>query len=328
MRKSINERVACVEEREEADLWKALTENYLKTRIHRGIFPSTIRTERRVLALFRWFLERASVKGPPGLRRAHLEEWETFLTKRYRSRQAGKQGIPITGTTVYGWTSMVLGFVGFLVKTDRLLVDPRVGFERAKYHRQPRRFIPTIEEVARLLDGIEPTTPMATRDRAILELFYSTGLRLGELHRLDLYDLDLRRCQVQVREGKGGRDRVLPFGARARAALEDYLKETRPLWWTPAAGDAAFLSQRGLRMARHSIGRIFQLWRRRLRLPFLTAHRLRHACATHLLLRGADMRFVQQMMGHREITTTQRYTHLVPMDLAEVHKKTHPRGAR
>jgi integrase/recombinase XerD len=223
---------------------------------------------------------------------------------------------------------MVLGFVGFLVKTDRLLVDPRVGFERGKHRRQPRRFIPTIEEVARLLDAIEPVTPMAIRDRAILELFYSTGLRRGELHRLDLYDLDLRRCQVHVREGKGGQDRIVPFGARARAALEDYLKEARPLWWTPAAGEAVFLSRRGFRMHHGSIGRMFHLWRRRLGLPFLTAHRLRHACATHLLLRGADMRFVQQMMGHREITTTQRYTHLVPMDLVEVHKKTHPRGMR
>ena len=130
----------CVNE----ETWRDLADLYLNARLRRGIVKAGRVRDRHVLRLFRWFLERDRVDRPRALTRRHLEAWEDFLENDYRSRASRTRGLPITSVTRYGWTSVVLQFVEFLIRTDRLVVDPRVGFLRSRIRRTPRRQIPTM----------------------------------------------------------------------------------------------------------------------------------------------------------------------------------------
>jgi site-specific recombinase XerD len=160
------------------------------------------------------------------------------------------------------------------------------------------RGILTIAQAHRLMTAPYPGSPIGLRDRAILELVYGTGLRLGEATRTDVTDLDLRAKLLLVRNGKGRKDRIVPIGGAAAAALDTYLTESRP---------ALFLARTGARLSAISLRARIQLAARRLGLR-LTPHALRHTCATHLLRGGADLRHVQALLGHRRLTTTALYT--------------------
>lgn len=306
------------------ETWRELVELHLKSRQRQGRAPITTKADRKVLLLFLWFLERQRVERPADLTRRHLEAWEDYLETDYRSRH---KGLPITSVTRYGWTSSVVLFVGYLVHTDRMVIDPRVGFDRSRLKRNPNRMIPTEEEVERFLAIIEGPEPVILRDRAIFEILYSTGLRRGEMCRLDLYDMDLTGLTVTVRQGKGGFDRVVPLGPSVAEFLHSYLVDVRHYWWTPKAGDALFVSAAGNRLSGATLGQRCLFWAHQARLPHITPHRLRHACATHMLRAGADVRHVQVLLGHQEITTTQQYTHLVNPDLERTHRRSHPRGS-
>lgn len=299
---------------------------YELERRHSGLATSTLHKERRVLHLFARFLERRSIHAPAALRRHHLEAWLDYLSDKYRIPYGKRKGQELRATTTYNWMAQTRTFVGYLVNTGRLLVDPRGGFSLPRYNRSRRRFIPTVEEVRRFLENVSPRGRLGLRDRALFELLYSTGLRAGEASHLDVYDLDLVAGTVRVREGKGGRDRVVPVGSVAVKFLRRYLALARPRMWTPAVADALFVTKRGHRMMNYSISIQCARWRVRARLPFLTPHSLRHAVATHMLARGADVRLVQELLGHREITTTNLYTHLVIIDLIRTHRSCHPRG--
>jgi integrase/recombinase XerD len=185
-----------------------------------------------------------------------------------------------------------------------------------------RRFI--IQEVEAILREAEPITPSGLRDRAMLETLYSTGLRRMELPGLALYDVDLAHRQIMVREGKVRRDRVIPIGARAAAWVDKYLQEARPQL---LIGDteALFLSDYG-----EPVTPKFVAERMRRYMHFAgidkpgACHLLRHACATHMLENGADTRFIQALLGHENLSTTQIYTRVSIDKLREIHDATHP----
>ncbi|MEW6351986.1 MAG: tyrosine-type recombinase/integrase, partial [Thermodesulfobacteriota bacterium] len=299
---------------------------YLKERRQQGWSRSTLRSDRGILHHFASFLEKQHVREPRALSRRHLETWHDHLREVYRIPSGRRKGQALRSTTVYDWLAKSRAFVGFLVKTDRLLVDPRGGFSLPRYNRSRRRFIPTIDEVQRFLDCIPPRGRLGLRDRALFELLYSTGLRAGEASHLDVYDLDLSAGTIRVREGKGGRDRVVPVGSVAARFLRRYLAWSRPCLWTEAAGDALFVTKKGRRMMGYSIDMQCSYWRSRACLPQMTPHSFRHAVATHMLAGGADVRQVQELLGHRWITTTNLYTHLVISDVIEAHRRSHPRG--
>ena len=315
-----DEGVVCVKQ----ETWRDLVKLHLNARLRQGRAEVTTKADRKVLMHFLWFLERQQVERPSDLTRQHLESWEDYLENDYRSRH---KGLLITSVTRYGWTSSVLLFVGFLVHTDRLVIDPRVGFDRSRLKRNSNRMIPTEEEVDIFLETIQGPEPVIIRDRAIFELLYSTGLRRGELCRLDLYDVDVTAFRVTVRQGKGGFDRVVPLGRTVATFLRSYLVDVRHYWWQPKAGDALFVTEPGNRLTGATVGRRCLFWARETRLPHITPHRLRHACATHMLRAGADIRHVQVLLGHQVITTTQQYTHLVNSDLKDTHRRSHPRGS-
>jgi site-specific recombinase XerD len=172
---------------------------------------------------------------------------------------------------------------------------------------------PKVAEIDELLETVDGDSPLALRNRALLELLYSAGLRSAEAVSLDLADVDFEREVVHVR-GKGGKERVLPLGEEAAHRLAVYLRDGRPTLAT-GANDAVFLSARGRRLETSTV-------RRLLRHP----HRLRHAFATHLLEGGADLRVIQELLGHASLSTTQIYSHVDARRLKRVYDRSHPRS--
>ena len=189
------------------------------------------------------------------------------------------------------------------------------------------------DEIATLLDRIPAVTPLEQRDRAIFELAYSSGLRAEELVTLDLDAIDFDRECVRV-EGKGGKTRLVPVGEHARAALARYLERARPALKAPGpagAGDPLFLSKSGRRLQTSDIRRRLRTWARlaQARAPALAQahpHALRHSFATHLLEGGADLRSIQELLGHATISTTQVYTRVESARLRTAYSRSHPRA--
>lgn len=215
----------------------------------------------------------------------------------------------------------------------------------------PKRLAPYLEvdETFRLLESLRGEDPITTRDRAVLELLYASGIRVGELVTLDLQDLDLQAGLVKVK-GKGGRERIVPIGRKAIAALEDYLKLRHtfivrssamkepkasrsvpdvPNLESPTSNDASalFFNTRGRRLQERSVRAILSHYLQKSGLGRrITPHGLRHSFATHLLSAGANLRAIQELLGHRRLSTTQRYTAMSPEQLMEVYDRTHPRA--
>jgi integrase/recombinase XerC len=187
-------------------------------------------------------------------------------------------------------------------------------------------------EMARLLEIPDPSHPLGRRDRAILELFYASGLRLSELVGLDLDDVNLSGRMVRVL-GKGRKERLVPFNRSTEAALRAWLKD-QELWELPStrtrgrkAAQPVFLNYRGGRLSTRSVDRLVRKYVAACSTRFgISPHALRHSFATHLLERGADLRAIQELLGHARLSTTQRYTHVNAAQLLEAYKKAHPKA--
>jgi integrase/recombinase XerC len=182
----------------------------------------------------------------------------------------------------------------------------------------------SVDEMSQLLDTPDVSTPLGRRDRAILELFYASGIRLSELVALDLEDVDLSGRMVRVM-GKGRKERIVPFNQKAAGALRAWLKDRAAL--TP--GDALFVNARGGRLTGRSVQRLVARYVSGCSTRFgISPHALRHSFATHLLQNGADLRAIQELLGHVRLSTTQRYTHVNVAQLLEVYRKSHPRAQK
>ena len=181
-------------------------------------------------------------------------------------------------------------------------------------------------QIAILLDSIDPAKDLGRRDLAILELFYASGLRLAEICSARLEALDLADGFLRV-TGKGNKTRIVPVGGRARAALEDYLAHERPKLVKPRSSSEIFLSVRGGSLSPDRVRQIVKARARQAGIEQnMYPHLLRHSFATHLLQNGADLRVIQELLGHADIATTQIYTHVDDKRLKKIHRQFHPRA--
>lgn len=203
--------------------------------------------------------------------------------------------------------------------------DPTARIEAPRLGRRLPRTLEE-DEVARLLDAPDVDDPLGLRDRAMLELMYACGLRVSELVGLPMPRVNLARGLLQV-QGKGGKERLVPMGEWAADWLARYLRQSRPLLMGGAPQDAVFLSQRGDAMSRQNFWQRLGLHARQAGIHSAPSpHTLRHAFATHLLNHGADLRSVQRLLGHADLSTTQIYTHVAQARLARLHAEHHPRA--
>jgi integrase/recombinase XerD len=221
--------------------------------------------------------------------------------------------------------SALRGFCRFLLQ-DRAIQDNPLGRVRAPRIVPRLPLVLTSREVEDLLRQPDPTQPLGSRDRAMLELLYATGLRASELVHLSVNDVNLGVGYVRVK-GKGAKERIVPIGGSASRALKGYLEGPRRNWALRSLEATLFLGRAGRGISRQGFWKVLRKYARAagIRKP-ITPHTLRHSFATHLLERGADLRSVQSMLGHVDIATTQVYTHVSRQHLKRLHQRYHPRG--
>jgi integrase/recombinase XerC len=241
---------------------------------------------------------------------------------RLRRYSAWLSGRGYAATTVARRLASLRSYFRYLRRNGLVSSDPAVSLRNPK---QPRRLprLLCVNDVIRLLDAIPGDTPPSVRDRAMLETLYGGGLRVSELVGLNLDDLDFDQELVRVR-GKGRRERLCPIGEMAARWLKGWLSLRKP----QSTGEkAVFLNQRGSRLSSRSVGRLLEAHLQRAGLASAASpHTLRHSFATHLLDRGADLRSVQELLGHRQLTTTQIYLHVTPERLLDTYQRAHPRA--
>ena len=285
----------------------------------RGLAAHTVAAYRRDLEDFERFLAARGqvLSGPPDVRSTEAYLQALLAAGRAPATMARR----LSALRAYdrycaeeGSAPALQGGLGRLPRPRRRLRLPRVL---------------GVHETLALLEAVSGEGPCGLRDRAWVELLYASGLRVSELVGLDRGDLDLEQRSLRCR-GKGGRSRVVPFGRPAAAALERYLREGRPeLARGARSGDAVFLGRRGRRLSRQTCWRLLRGYARRAGLSRPPSpHVLRHSFATHLLAGGADLRVVQELLGHADIGTTQIYTHLTLGHLRQSYLQAHPRARR
>lgn len=238
---------------------------------------------------------------------------------------AGLHKDGLAPTTIARKLAAVRAFFRFLVRDERLAVDPTTRIRTPKQPKRTPRFL-SADDAARLMEAPGGDGPAALRDRALLELAYGGGLRVSELVGLDLTDLDLGQGTVRV-VGKGNKTRVVPIGRHAVTAVGTWLRVRGQLKGKGGGHPTAvFRNKDGGRLTARSVQRLVERSRGACAEAGATPHWLRHACATHMLGSGADLRSIQEMLGHASLSTTQRYTHVDLQALMKVYDRAHPRA--
>ena len=300
---------------------------YLASLQARGLAEGTIRRRKGALARFSRHLAEKNISEPSEVTREHIDTYLLFLGQEYRTAQ----GKPISVYHLRAYHESLKGFFGWLEKKGAILQSP-YGLKTPPRLPWPPPLpqVLTPEETLQVLEAVKPNTAMGLRDRSILELLYSTGLRRRELVKLNLSDFSFELRELLIVNPKGKKDRLVPVGEAARQYTEAYCRLVRPWMLGSQQEKALFVSHRGGgRLSLRSVSKIVLNAARASGVTKrVSPHSFRHAMATHLLRNQADLRHIQAILGHAQITSTELYTHLSLEDLKEVVRRSHPHGRR
>jgi len=285
-------------------------------KVEKGLSSNTVSAYKRDLVKFDGFARKRKLS----LEAISRDDLVDFLAGLYRQK--------LESRTVARQLVALRNFFRFAQIQELIPADPSVNLESPKIRRTLPGYL-RLEEVERLLSQPNEKTSLGLRDRAMLEVLYSTGLRVSELISLGVSDLDAKVGCVRC-IGKGDKERIVPVGRKALGMVDKYLREARPQLCgkgRSSGNPTLFVNRRGGPLSRVGVWKILSAYGRcaGLRLP-MKPHMLRHSFATHLLERGADLRSVQLMLGHADISTTQIYTHVVEERLKQIYKAHHPRA--
>jgi integrase/recombinase XerD len=281
--------------------------------VERGASPNTVRAYSADLARY---LEWAERSGVDPITLTH-RQMRLYLAELDRAGYARR--------TVARRLSAVRSLFAYLVAEGLAPSAPSSVLAAPKIPARLPKIVPT-EVLSAMLESPDPETPVGVRDRAVLELLYATGARVSEIAELRLGGLDLAQGQITVM-GKGSKERLIPVHRKAADSVKSYLKDGRPRLVKPASDDHVFLSARGRPLSSDAIRRVFkQAAEKAGAAHSLSPHSMRHTFATHLIEAGANLRTVQELLGHIALSTTQIYTHLSVKRLQDVHGKAHPRA--
>ncbi len=298
------------------DISAVISSFLMHVRVEKGLSANTISAYKRDLEKFEQFARKRKLT----LESVGRDDLVDFLAGLYRQK--------LESRTVARQLVTLRNFFRFAQVQDLISEDPSINLESPKIRRHLPGYL-RLEEVEKLLEQPDSKTPTGLRDRAMLEVLYSTGLRVSELTGLAVSDLDAKVGCVRC-IGKGDKERIVPVGKKALSMVDKYLRDGRPQLLRNArasSGPALFVNRRGAALSRVGVWKILSAYGRRAGLRVaLTPHMLRHSFATHLLERGADLRSVQLMLGHADISTTQIYTHVVEERLKQIYKAHHPRA--
>jgi integrase/recombinase XerD len=301
---------------------EALARRYLDWLIvQRGISRESKKATWMRLRRFVNYCEARALSHPTEVTREILEQYQKNL---FHHRQ--RDGRPLKRKTQNLYLITVRTFFRWMQKQRVILYDPAAEIELMKVEKNLPHHVLRADEVDQVLNAIDTTLPAGLRDRALLETLYSAGIRRCEAVKLKVFDLDMERGMLMVREGKGKKDRVVPIGARALSWITKYLEEVRPFWVTGEDDGSLFLSNRGTTI---SLRMLTSIGRRRMEASGLyqtgdALHIFRHSAATLMLEGGADIRYIQEYLGHAQLTTTEIYTKVSIEKLKAVHEATHP----
>jgi len=270
--------------------------------------------------LLDWLEGRGIALGE--VRTADLQAYQAQL---YALRKA--DGTPYSLGNQINRLAVVKGFFRFLCRRGYMLTDPSAPLEYPRREQRLPRGILTRDECRRLVEAPDTSTPLGLRDRAILETFYATGIRAGELAKLKCADVDTEDRIARIVLGKGAKDRNIPLTRAASEAIESYLLDGRPRMRGAQRTGLLFLALRGGKLHDSTLNEVVQSAASKAGIDkHVTCHALRHSIATHLLKGGADIRHIQVLLGHSSLRSTERYTHVEISDLAKVVRRAHPRG--
>ena len=277
--------------------------------IEKGLSKNTIKAYEVDIERFIYWLKQDNKSDYLNAKEVEINAYISYLFKEHLKSSSINRNI-----------SSIKAFYLFLMKKNILKVSPIAEVVTPKQE----KYLPismSESEVEILLKSPNTKIKIEKRDKAMIEMLYATGMRISELVNLKITNVDMQRCVVKVL-GKGSKERLIPFGETASEALNDYMKDRQSL-----ASKEIFLSNRGTKMSRQAFWSRIKVYLGREGLKdSISPHTLRHAFATHLLNRGADLRSVQLLLGHSDLSTTQIYTHIAKQRLGEVLKKHHPRG--
>jgi len=300
----------------------ALFEGYLREQ--KGYSRHTVKSYLTDLVQFAHFvLQRGASSDSGGLDDIPVDAVDALAVRAYVGSCFGR----LRRSSIARKLSSVRSFFGFLETQGLTRTNPAADILTPRLEKRLPVYLP-VDEVFRLLERPDREKPLGLRDLAILEVLYSTGIRVGELQELDMANIDMEQRLVKVR-GKGDRERIVPIGRQAVKILRQYLSATRDLrkrHGGESHTSPLFINCRGERLSVRSMGRIVKRYVQESGLTHeVSPHSLRHSFATHLLDGGADLRSVQELLGHNSLSTTQKYTHVSMDRLMEVYDRTHPR---
>lgn len=284
----------------------------------RSYSPKTLKSYGQSLTLFFRFLSSNGVDDLREVSRETIAAYQAWLSSQ-----------PYTTWTVHQRLQSVRRFFEHLETIDAVLMNPCDALTLPKLHDRLPRTVLTKAEAKRVLDAPDTGTGRGIRDKAILELFYSTGIRLEEMTRLTIHDVDTKNGFLRVHRGKNAKDRVVPMGGKACDYVREYMSKVRAVWsranrderalWLRARKPHGALQDQFIAIMVRDYGKAAGLEAR------VTPHVWRHTCATHLVSSGANIAYVQRLLGHRSLKTTQTYSRVAAGEVQQTHRKTHPR---
>ena len=309
------------------DAWDALAHRHRQTLLVRGYSVRTLATVGTYARRWAEFCAEVSLDAPAAVTTEHVASFQQWLWHRPTHRGAAR-GVA-SQNNVLAW---VKGFFDWLQAEGVLTRNPATAAFYAKQPDALPKDVLTQAEAVAILEAPDARTAKGQRDRAILETMYATGLRRAELRALEVADVDLDSELLTVRRGKGGKGRVVPLTRTACAALEDYLRTTRLTLLGGIESARLFVSPvnhpgEDFCLGEHALGNLVARYAKAAGVKKkVTPHLWRHTCATHLLQNNANVRHVQELLGHKCLATTERYLRLTISDLKEAHRRHHPRG--
>jgi integrase/recombinase XerD len=299
--------------------WKEAV-TLLRTRLRGdGYRMATLRTYTDQLKRFGEWLDREGIRDVRRITPEQLRAYQTYVRSE-----------PVCNETQGLRLRAVKRLYRFFVDEGKLLLDPSDGLQDLNRRKTLPRPILSRSEVTRLLAVPDVSEPLGVRNRAVLEVLYATGLRVGELERLTCQDVDWVQQTLHLRQTKNGQPRMVPLGQHAAAWLKRYVDDVRPqqIRKCPEAR-ALFVVRGGATLGQFQIRSILTVCARAAKLgKAVSPHLLRHSCATHLLQAGADIRVIQELLGHTSIASTMLYTHVAPVDVKAMHSRYHPGGGQ
>lgn len=297
---------------------------FLAHQLEQHYSPRTVANRETYLRYFVIWADERGLQHPQEVTKPILEAYQRYL---FHYRKANGQ--PLSVRSQHGRIIPIRALFSWLVKNNHLLSNPASDLDLPRLDRRLPRAVLNQSEAEAVLNGIDTTAPMGVRDRAILEVLYSTGMRRMEVVGLRWDDVDVERGTLFIREGKGRVDRMIPVGDRALRWCEKYLHEVRPALDVTGHDPSLFLTSLG---EAFTPNRMTQLVRNHINAADIgksgSCHMFRHSCATLMLENGADIRFIQQLLGHASVSTTQIYTQVSIQQLKQVHTLTHPAKMR